>query len=106
MFQESLGITGEQIILKSWNIKANRENSITLRALGMASYRLEHASFGVYLLVHVSMYMCKCMCVQEHICVHVCGDQRTALAAVQQASFTLFVQLEPLTDPEFTSNVG
>lgn len=98
LFQENLGITGKQVGLESWNVKANRASSITLGASGVDSYKLEHVSLGVCPLVHVctSMFKCMCMCVQVYM----------GTALDHQASSTLFLQTGSFINLELLSTIG
>lgn len=84
VFQESLGIAGEQVILESWNVTGNMANSITRRVLQTWAYQFWSVSFSACKHVYVQVY------VHTGAYVYACvWRRRTALALVQQASSSL-----------------
>lgn len=101
VFQESLGITGEQVILESWNVTGNMANSVTLRALQTWACQYWSVSFSackhvyVQVYVHIGAYVCTCV-----------WRPKDSLSSCSTGNIKLVWAARALTDLEFTSNIG
>lgn len=101
VFQKSLGIAGEQVILESWNVTGNTTNSITLRVLQTWAHQFWSMSFSackhvyVQVYVHTGAYVCTCVWRPED-----------SLSCCSTGVYNLVWAVRVLIDLEFTSNVG